>query len=44
MRGVCTDLSALVVVFALTFGNTLLLTCGLFVMWLAGEIGDRDYE
>jgi hypothetical protein len=38
------DLSTLVVLFALTFGIMLLLTCGHFVLWLAGEIGDRRHE
>jgi hypothetical protein len=38
------ELSTSVVLSVLTFENTLLLTCGLFVMWLAGELGDRDYE
>jgi hypothetical protein len=40
------DLSTVVVLSALTLGNILLPTCGVFVLWLAGEIGDRgrDHE
>jgi hypothetical protein len=34
-------LSSLIVLLALTFGNMLLLTFGFFVLWLAGEIGER---
>jgi hypothetical protein len=38
-RGVIMSLSTFVVLLALTFGQSALLTLGLFVLWLAGEIG-----
>jgi hypothetical protein len=38
------SLSTFVVLLALTFGQTLLLTCGLLVLWLAGEIGGGAHE
>jgi hypothetical protein len=28
----------------LTFGQFLLLTCGLVVLWLAGEIGEGSHD
>jgi hypothetical protein len=37
--GVIMSLSTFVVLLALTFGQSALLTLGLFVLWLAGEIG-----
>jgi len=33
-------LSTVMVLLLLTFGNMLLFTFGLFVLWLAGEIGE----
>jgi hypothetical protein len=38
------SLSTFVVLLALTFGQTLLLICGLVVLWLAGEIGGGAHE
>jgi hypothetical protein len=37
--GVIMSLSTFVVLIGLTFGQSVLLTLGLFVLWLAGEIG-----
>jgi hypothetical protein len=37
--GVIMSLSTFVVLLALTFGQSALLTLGVFVLWLAGEIG-----
>jgi hypothetical protein len=34
------QLSTVMVLLLLTFGNMLLFTFGLFVLWLAGEIGE----
>ncbi len=38
------SLSTFVVLVALTFGQFLLLTFGLVVLWLTGEIGDSGNE
>jgi hypothetical protein len=38
------NLTTFLVLLALTFGQFLLLTCGLVVLWLAGEIGERGHE
>jgi hypothetical protein len=40
MRGGLMHLSTVMVLLLLTFGNMLLFTFGLFVLWLAGEIGE----
>jgi hypothetical protein len=40
--GVIMSLSTFVVLLGLTFGQSALLTLGLFVLWLAGEIGGGD--
>jgi hypothetical protein len=37
------NLSTFVVLIALTFGQFALLTLGLFVLWLTGEIGDGGH-
>jgi hypothetical protein len=42
--GVNMSLSTFVVLLALTFGQFLLLTFGLVVLWLAGEIGGHSHE
>jgi hypothetical protein len=42
--GVIMSLSTFVVLLGLTFGQSVLLTLGLFVLWLAGEIGGGGLE
>jgi hypothetical protein len=42
--GVIMSLSTFVVLLGLTFGQSALLTLGLFVLWLAGEIGGGGHE
>jgi hypothetical protein len=38
------SLTTFLVLLGLTFGQFLLLTCGLIVLWLAGEIGERGHD
>jgi hypothetical protein len=38
------SVSTFIVLLALTFGQFLLLTCGLIVLWLAGEIGEGSHD
>jgi hypothetical protein len=42
--GIEMSLSTFVVLLALTFGQFALLTFGLLVLWLAGEIGEHGHE
>ena len=42
--GVIMSLSTFVVLLALTFGQSALVTLGLFALWLAGEIGGGGHE
>jgi len=44
MGGVIVSLSTFVVILALTLGQFVLLTFGLLVLWLAGEIGVGGHE
>jgi hypothetical protein len=41
LRSASMSLSTFGVLLALTFGEIAFLTCGVLVLWLAGEIGDR---
>jgi len=38
------SVSTFIVLLALTFGQLLLLTCGLIVLWLTGEIRERSHD
>jgi hypothetical protein len=44
LGGVIMSLSTFVVLIGLTFGQSVLVTLGLFVLWLAGEIGGGGLE
>jgi hypothetical protein len=44
LGGVIRSLSTFVVLIGLTFGQSVLVTLGLFVLWLAGEIGGGGLE